>query len=271
MKYKDFIIEGLTDASKIADSYYGKVEHSVKPEDNNQVLTQADIEVGNFLVSQVKKQYPGHNIIDEEAGVIDNNSQFTWVIDPIDGTSNFAHGIPLYGILLGLLDRNTPIAGGAALPFFKDYYYAEKGLGSCCNDQKILVTSEQNLLRTLVSYGIDGHQEKPQLTYDETALLGDIVLGIRNLRTNGSTFDPVMVASGKYGGLLCRTSKIWDNVATQIILEEAGGLYTDFWGNPMDYSNPLTKEKSNFTICAASPILHQQLQTIIHNKKRGEI
>jgi myo-inositol-1(or 4)-monophosphatase len=74
-----------------------------------------------------------------------------------------------------------------------------------------------------------------------------------------------MIAEGKYGGLLNRTSKIWDNVAQQIIVEEAGGLYTDFFGNPMDYSNPLTKDKTNFTFCAAAPELHKQLQTIIHN------
>lgn len=72
-----------------------------------------------------------------------------------------------------------------------------------------------------------------------------------------------MIAEGKYGGLLNRTSKIWDNVAQQIIIEEAGGIYSDFFGNPMDYSDPLTKAKANFTFCAASPSLHEQLQTII--------
>jgi myo-inositol-1(or 4)-monophosphatase len=73
-----------------------------------------------------------------------------------------------------------------------------------------------------------------------------------------------MVAKGSYGATLNRTSKIWDNVAQQIILEEAGCTYTDFFGKPIDYSNPVSKARDNFTFCAAPPNLHQALQTLIH-------
>jgi myo-inositol-1(or 4)-monophosphatase len=95
-------------------------------------------------------------------------------------------------------------------------------------------------------------------------LLSDIILNIRNLRSSNSTFDQVLVAKGKYGATINRTSKIWDNVAQQIVIEEAGGIYTDFYGAPMDYSNPLAKVSDNFTFCAASPLLHQQLMEIIN-------
>ena len=73
-----------------------------------------------------------------------------------------------------------------------------------------------------------------------------------------------MVAKGKFGGYLNRTSKIWDNVAQQILIEEAGGVYSDFFGKPIDYTNPLTRANDNFTVCAAPPALHKQLQDIIH-------
>jgi myo-inositol-1(or 4)-monophosphatase len=88
-------------------------------------------------------------------------------------------------------------------------------------------------------------------------------LGIRNLRAAGSTFDTIMVAKGKYGGYINQTSKIWDNVGQQIIIEEAGGIYTDFFGNPMDYPKPLQKAEQNFTWCIGAPELHKQLQAII--------
>ena len=116
-----------------------------------------------------------------------------------------------------------------------------------------------------MAYGIDGHQEQPQLTHDEAKVLGHIILQIRNLRSSGSTFDPMMVARGSYGGCLVKTSKIWDNVALQVILEEAGAVYTNFQGEPMDYSQPLTKVDQNYTFCTAPAALHQQLQAIIHS------
>lgn len=102
------------------------------------------------------------------------------------------------------------------------------------------------------------------MTYDECRTVADIVLGVRSLRAAGCVFDGVMVAKGKYGGYLNRTSKIWDNVGQQVVIEEAGGIYTGFFGNPMDYSNPVTKAKKNFTWCIGAPAIHKQLQEIIH-------
>ena len=268
-KYKNFIVEILKTAIDIANRNFGKVSAVVKGEDNNQVLTETDIEIGKSVISKIKQNYSNYNIIDEEVGVIDNGSQFTWVIDPIDGTSNFANGVPLYCTMVGLLKENVPIAGGVALPPPGEIYVAEKGFGAFCNEKKIHVTSEVRLLSTLVAYTLDGHQENPDFTRNECRTMAEIILNIRNLRNAGSCFDAVMVAKGKYGAYLNLTSKIWDNVAQQILVEEAGGIYTDFWGKPIDYTNPLAKAKDNFTLCAAPPILHKQLQDIIHKNTKA--
>ena len=259
-----FIDAVLNDASVVANRSFGKVSGTVKPEDNNQVLTETDIEIGNLIVSRVKADYPEWNIIDEEAGVIDNGSEYTWVVDPIDGTSNFANGVHTYGILLGLLKDGTPVAGGIALPYFNEVYVAEKGKGAFCNGQPVTVSEEPRLLNSLVAYGIDGHQEDPSITINETNTLAQIILSIRNLRGSNSAYDSALVAKGKYGASLNRTSKIWDNVAQHIVIEEAGGVYTDFSGNKIDYSNPISKVEDNFTWCAGAPRLHGELQTIIH-------
>lgn len=259
----DFITAVLKDASEIANENFGKVAGIVKPGDYNQVLTATDIEIGKLIVSRVEAQYPDWNIIDEEAGVVDKNSVFTWVIDPIDGTSNFANGVHTYGIMIGLLKNDIPVAGGIALPYFNEIYVAKKGKGTFCNGEHVRVTEEPKLLDTLVAYGIDGHQENPDLTYEEIRVLAGIVLGVRNLRSSNSAYDAAMVAKGKYGAWLNRTSRIWDNVAQQIVIEEAGGVYTDFFGKPMDYSNPLQRAEDTFTLCSAPPALHDQLQAII--------
>jgi myo-inositol-1(or 4)-monophosphatase len=266
MAYLPFIKKALARASQIARQSQGKVSVTIKPEDNSQVLTDADLTIGKYIVGQIQRHFPKHNIIDEEAGVIDNNSAFTWVVDPIDGTSNFAAGLPHYGIMIGVLHQDKPFAGGVSLPAFQEIYLAQQGKGATGNGKKITVTKETKLLSALVAYLIDGHPDNPQTTLGETKILARVILGCRNLRITNAVYDPIMVAKGVYGGALCQTSKIWDNIAQQIILEEAGAIYTDFWGKPMDYSQPLVKakKKANFTFCTGSLKLHRQLQNIIH-------
>lgn len=263
MSYSSFLQQILTETSEIARQNFGKVSGYNKSSDNNQVLTSTDLEIGKVIIAAIQAEYPAYNIIDEEAGVIDNGSTYTWVVDPIDGTSNFANGLPMYGTMVGLLEDGTPIAGGLTLPFFNEIYLAEKGKGATCNGETVHVTTEENLLKCLVAYGIDGHQEAPQKTYDECQVLAEVVLNIRNLRSSNSVFDIGMLVKGKYGGALNRTSKIWDNVAQQILIEEAGGVYTDFDGQPMDYSQPLQRAEQNFTYCAGSPVLHRHLQSAV--------
>src|SRR3989344_3524178 len=254
MQYKDFIVNVLEESSKIALKYYGKVSGTVKPEDSNQVLTKADVEIGKYLISQIEKYFPDHNIIDEEAGIIDKKSSFTWVNDPIDGTSNFAAGTPLYGTMIGLLKDDKPVIGGISLPAFSEIYYGEKGKRAFCNGKKIQVTKETDLKNVLVVYGMDSRQDNPEETRQEAKLFGEIVLACRNMRISNSCFDIMMLARGSYGAWLNKSSKIWDNVAGHAIVEEAGAVFTDFYGNPMDYSRPLSKAKLNFTQFIAPPV-----------------
>lgn len=264
MQYGDFIGSILRGASKIAVQQQGKVSVSIKPGDANQVLTSTDLAIAKSLTEFIRGMFPKDNMLDEENGAVDKRSNLTWVIDPIDGTSDFAVGLPTYGIMVGLLDGGTPIAGGVALPAFGEVYTAEKGRGAFVNGRQIHVTSETNMRNMLVSYGIDGFPDRTNETKKETDLLSDIVVSCRNLRSSNSCFDQVAVATGKYGAWLNRTTKIWDNVATHIIIEEAGGLFTDFAGNPMDYTDPVHKTDKIYTVCAAPPLLHTKLQEIIH-------
>ncbi len=261
--YRDFLTTTLTAAAEIAAANFGNLSHSVKAGDRNQVLTETDLEIGHFLTDAIRTVYPDHNIIDEELGCVDNRSRYTWVVDPIDGTSNFAVGLPQYGIMLGLLDHDTPVAGGIALPAFGELYVATKGAGAWCNGQKIHVSRESDLANSLVAYGIDGHPEDPARTKREAELLGTIILSIRNLRSSNSVVDQAMVAKGAYGACANQTSKIWDNVAQQIIIEEAGGVYTDIAGNPMDYYDALNRSHENFTWLAGAPELHRQLVRVV--------
>lgn len=264
MDYRPFISNQLAKAAEIARPYQGKVNGMVKEGDNNQVLTEADLAVGNQLVAAVQAMYPDHNIIDEEAGVIDNGSEYTWVIDPIEATSSFAVGTPQYGIMIGLLEVGVPIAGGIFVPASDTLYLAQKGEGATRNGETMQVTAETDLMKVLVSYGIDGYQHDPERTKRECGVLADIILGCRNMRNSGcEAIDPMYVAEGRYGARIETTAKIWDCVAPHIITEEAGAVWTTANGNPLDYTNPISKINQNFTFCVASPALHKQLQAII--------
>ena len=265
MNYTDFIEVVLKESAKVAVRNFGKVSGRIKPHDSTQVLTDTDIEIGNYLVGEVRKNYPDHNIIDEESGTIDKGSDFTWVIDPIDGTANFAMGVPTYGTMIGLLKNGTSIAGGLSLPAFDEILTAEKGKGAYLNGEKISVTSQKDLSQTLVAIGMDSDRENPDKIRNQMATATEVLLNSRNIRSSNSVFDLVMVAKGSYGGWLSFSGKVWDNVGPQIVLEEAGAIYTDFLGKPIDYSDPLTKTKLNYTNCVASPILHKKLQKIIHS------
>jgi len=265
MSYSDFLTQTLKSTTEIANKNFGKVKGTTKSGDNNQVLTQTDLEIGRFIISEIEREFPDHNIIDEEAGVIDRSSEFTWVVDPIDGTSNFANGIPTFGIIIGLLNKDVPIAGGVALPQFGRIIAAEKGKGAFEGNKKLQISNEPELKNSLIAYGIDGHQENPQLTRDESKIITELVLKIRNLRSSNSVFDSVMVMQGSYGAYMSRTSKIWDNVGQHVIIEEVGGIYTNYFGEKCDYSDPLNKAGMTFSCCFGAPQIHKQIQEIINS------
>lgn len=266
MKYGNFLENILSVTSRIANRNFGKVFAVTREKNTNYVVTQTDLEIGQEIIAAIKSEFPSHNIIDEETGLIDNHSSYTWVIDPIDGTSNFANGVPTYGIMVGLLFNERPIAGGIALPYFQEIYLAEKDCGAFCSGQKIHVTEEKNLNNVLLAYCIDGHQEDPDFTEKETATMAKLILNVRNIRTSNSAFDAVMVARGAYGAMINQASNVWDCVPQQILIEEAGGIYTDYNGKVIDYTNITTRAKDNFTRCFGAPAIHEAVQAVIKGK-----
>ncbi len=264
MNYRTFVEDSLGAASEVTRKYAGNVTARVKDTDPNQVLTEADTAISKLLIDRVRRSFATHNVIDEESGAAGSGSRYTWVIDPVDGTSNFAAGLPHYGVMIGLLDGPTPIAGGIALPAFGEIYIAEKRSGATCNGAPISVAADGDLANQIICYGIDVHPEQPEATTGECAQLAQILLsGPYKLRASNSAYDVAMVASGKYGAFLTKSSRIWDNVAPHIIVEEAGGRWTQFDGRPADYSEPLAKAAENFTFCGASPQTFARIQRSI--------
>lgn len=264
MDYTAFLTNLLQTAGQTALEYFGNVSSTTKPRDNNQVLTQADLDIGKQLVAAVRTAYPDYNVIDEEAGVIDMGSRYTWVIDPIEATANFANGTPDWGIMVGLLQNDIPIAGGIIAPQHNELYLAKRGSGATCNGKPIHVSGATELSKTSVSFSLGGHQDDPVRTQRECRQLAGVLLAARNMRNSDcEAVDSMYVARGSYGGRINMTSKIWDNVAPQCIATEAGALWASVDGAPLDYTHPLQKTAQNYAFCVASPALHRKLLTVL--------
>ncbi len=258
------IRKALQEAGKILMSYFGKItEYSVK-ESQSSIVTKADIESEKKIIEIVLENFPNHNTLGEETGFQNRNSPFTWVIDPLDGTSNFAAGIPWFGVIICVLKNSVPFMVGCFLPVQKEIYFAEKGKGAFRNGEIIKVSNETELKNILAAYSLD-YSDEPGKTEREAKLIQHIVSRIRNLRSTNCLIDLCYTADGKLGACINQTTKIWDIAAPGLIIEEAGGKVTDIHGNKFDFSLNETNYDRNFTIVGSNKILHSELIKILND------
>lgn len=256
-----FIEQLLLESSKTAIRGFGKTKGWAKDGDKQTVLTETDLAVGRYIVSELKRRYPEDNIVDEESGVTEKGANRTWVVDPIDGTSNFAAGVPTYGIMIGLLDGAIPIAGGFALPSFNQVYLAAKGKGATCNSKPIKVSEDPDLSNLLIAYGI--HAKSNYDVETQSNIIRDLLPRVLNIRSSASTFDMAMVASGHYGAFISSRGKIWDCVGPQIVIEESGGVFVHFDGTKIDYANPGKNADKQFSYAMGNATVIAKLTAII--------
>ncbi len=200
----------------------------------------------------------------EETGFQHRNSELTWVIDPLDGTSNFAAGLPWFGVIICVVKNAVPIMAGCFLPVQNELYFAEKGKGAICNGKKISVSDETKLKNILVAYSLD-FSDEPGKTEREAIVIGKLVKNVRNLRGTNCLIDFCYTSDGKLGACINQTTKIWDIAGPGLIIEEAGGKVTDILGNQFDFSLNKTNYNRNFTIVCSNKILHPQLINIVNH------
>ncbi|MBN1522842.1 MAG: inositol monophosphatase [Spirochaetales bacterium] len=206
---------------------------TVKDEQHYNIVTQADVECEEAIVECLQEVYPDHNILAEEHEYGKTGSPYTWIIDPLDGTTNFAHGIPAYSISIALAFHDDMVAGLVWDIEHNEMYTAVKGSGAWCNDVRLSVSSARTLPQCLFSTGFyygRGEEMKKALKKIEQLL----TLGIIDIRRFGSAaLDLCMVASGRIDGYFEYMLNPWDFAAGKLIVEEAGGLVTDCEGeNP---------------------------------------
>ncbi|MBB5849920.1 inositol monophosphatase family protein [Amycolatopsis umgeniensis] len=265
--FAEFIETGLREASKVAVDLRGTGEVTVKPSDVNQIVTGTDLAIGALLTGRIRERYPRHAILEEESGGTSGADDVTWIVDPLDGTSNYAAGSPLYGVMMAAVGSDGVLAGGLALPAFDLVYVAESGKGATRNGQPLGSLPATGADRSLVAFGMDkGPPELMAVDSRLAAALGTACLGVR---MSNSVFDICMVADGAYGAFVHRSCRIWDVAAALCVLRECGAVCTDLGGRPLDLTDPLTKADQVFEVCLASASVHPAVMAALRTVVPG--
>ena len=255
---KQTLHTALEEAGKILLQNFGKINDYEVKESQSSIVTQTDLESEKKIMEVISTSFSEHNLLGEETGYLDKNSEYTWIVDPIDGTSNFAAGIPWFGVLIALLKNDKPLLAGCYLPVQDDLYFAEKGKGATLNGTPISISKETDLKNILMAYSLD-FSSIPGKTEHEAKLIEKVVKNVRNLRSTNCLIDFCFTAEGKLGACANQTTGIWDVAAPTLLIEEAGGIVSDFNGDELNFSVTEKDYSRNFEIVASNKILHAEL------------
>ena len=229
------MIKASEKASKILIRDFGEIEKlQVSKKGPADFVTNADLKAEKIIIEELKKAKPNYSIVSEESGVENNKDKDnTWIIDPIDGTVNFLHGIPHFAISIALKSNNEIISGLIFDPIKNEMFYAEKNNGAYFNNQRIRVSKKNEIYNCLFVTG--GKIEKePDLPFRKSGC---------------AALDMAYVASGRYDGYFQKNLKLWDIAAGIILVKEAGGIL-----NNIDLSI-----NENIKIIASSPDINAKL------------
>lgn len=217
-------INAAQEAGKILTGHYGKIKAEYKNEyfDVGSILTQADLESEKKIVEILKKDFPGHNIFSEEKIQENNDSEYTWYIDPLDGTSNFARNIPLFGISIGLVKNKKSVLGVLYFPALGLLLHAEEGKGAFANGEKISVSSRS--MKESLYYSGGYYKGRLQMEKAVAEKVGMIKI------IDASSYEFAQIAMGDAELYILANNIPYDVAAGVIIVKEAGGMVTDYAG-----------------------------------------
>ncbi len=224
---------------------------------HNDYVTNLDRAVEKEVIYHLKKAYPDHSFLSEEIGLIEGKDKdYQWVIDPIDGTTNFIHGIPHYCISIACLYKGKLEHAVILDPVKRDEFTASRGRGARLNDKRIRVTSAQGLEGSLIATGIPFSGERFEKIDDYLACLKEVAGKSSGLRRMGSAaLDLAYVACGRVDGFWELQLKPWDIAAGILLIKEAGGMVSDFSGGN-------TMMESGNIVCGSPKVFKPLLQTV---------
>ena len=238
------------EAGGILRAGYNK-EHQVGYKGVIDLVTEVDHQSEAFLLGEVQKNFPGHHILSEETGIIQGSDQHIWYIDPLDGTVNYAHHIPIFCVSIAYASRGTLVLGAVYDPMRDEMFTAERGVGAFLNGRSSRVSSTTNLQRSLLVTGFPYNAwNTPQDNFANFVKFGKLSQGVRRL--GSAALDLCYVAAGRFDGFWELALNPWDVAAGGLICEEAGARVTNVDGGADYLSAPQS-------VIACTPGIHSRM------------
>ncbi|MSU55297.1 MAG: inositol monophosphatase [Candidatus Taylorbacteria bacterium] len=257
MKLKDqqSIVRAAKAGGKVIQSYFGKTLTITEKSVAADFRTEADIGSEKAILAILERTFPTYNIFSEECGFIDKKSDYTFYIDPLDGTNNFALGIPNFSVSIALVKGTETIFGLVYLPLHDLVYRAVKGEGAFCNNQKLKPSVEVTLDRSTSAFVCGYHCPKPVII----KFLSSMTTKMKRVLVSWSVASDIcLLASGKIETLINLNTELHDFLAGKLIAKEAGCVVTDLNG---------TSEKNDFNgnfLMSSNAVIHRKLlKTIV--------
>jgi len=216
-------------------------------------VTIADTAAETYLMEELSKLEPGIGFFAEENGHTTSKNDYCWVIDPLDGTTNFAYGLPHFCVSVALTNKDRPVLGCVYQPLLNEFFYAATGKGAYLNNSPIKVSGTQTIKDSFLLFCIPyGKNEGAQQLFEKVLMLSQKSYSMRLL--GAAALDQCYVASGRLDGMFFEQLSWWDIAAGSLIIEEAGGVVSDYNGSPV------SPHFNSFI--AANPRIHEELVKI---------
>lgn len=218
------------------------------------LVTEVDIASETLIRERIATRFPRHQVLAEEGGLAETSSEYRWIVDPLDGTTNYAHGYPIFCVSIGLEYRGEAIIGVVYDPMRDEMFTAERGSGAWLNNRKIHVSGTKELLKSLLSTGFPYDIKTSTVT--NLGHWTNFAMNAQALRRDGAAaLDLCYVACGRFDGFWELNLSPWDMAAGGLMVREAGGQVSDFRGGEFSPYRP--------EIIASNGLIHQRMIEVI--------
>lgn len=252
-EYRQFAEAIAREAGGLLKSRFND-KHTVGYKGEINIVTEADLMSEEMLKSRIGEQFPGHDMVAEESQETDYGSEFRWIIDPLDGTTNYAHGYPVFCVSIALEIKGEIGLGVIYNPILDELFMAERGGGAFLNGAKLSVSGTANLSRSLLATGFPYDiRESKNNNINYFAAMAMNVQAIR--RAGSAALDMAYVAAGRFDGFWELKLKPWDTAAGWLMITEAGGMVTDLYGEEFRIESP--------HVLASNGKIHRDMRDII--------
>jgi len=251
-EYLQVAIEAAREAgAMLRETFYQPKAISYKGEVD--LVTESDRRAEALILAQLHKHFPGHDVVAEEGSGSSTGSRYCWHVDPLDGTTNFAHGYPCFAASIGLVEDGEPLIGVVFDPVRDELFTAARGEGAYLNGKPIHVSAIDTLSRSLVATGFPTHQRKNSANME---YYWEFTLCTHGVRRDGSAaLDLCSVAAGRFEAFWEFRLNSWDTAAGILLVREAGGTVTDLAGQPYLPGGP--------AMLASNGLVHEEMRQVV--------